>query len=109
MVAQEVFWFEISMEVVVLVHVGETLQRLKHNVSDLVLREETLPILHQLVHVLVKVLEHEVQNILLQDHFVQLDYVWMMEFHERQNLPEADALIPLVVLLLHLFYGHDLT
>jgi hypothetical protein len=82
MVAQEVFWFEISMEVIVLVHVGETLQRLKHDIADLVLREESLPILHQLVHVLVKVLEYEVQDIFLQDHLVQLDYVWMMEFHE---------------------------
>ena len=44
--------------------------------------EETLPVLHQLVHVLVKVLEHKVEDIFLQDHLIQLDYVWMMEFHE---------------------------
>jgi hypothetical protein len=50
-VAEQVLGLQIAMEVVLLVHVGESLQRLVHDVADDVLREQLLPLLHQLVDI----------------------------------------------------------
>ena len=47
------------MQVVVLVHVGQTLQRLKHYIANHLLWEELSSLPHQLVHVQVEVLEHK--------------------------------------------------
>lgn len=64
-IAKQIFRFQISMKVVFLMHICKTLQSLKEDVSDLVLREELLAFFHDLVHVLVKVLEHKMQSVFL--------------------------------------------
>ena len=51
MVAKKILRFQISMEIVVLVHICKTLQGLEHNVPDLVLRKKPLALLHKLVHI----------------------------------------------------------
>ena len=64
-VAKQVLGLQVAMQVVVLVHVGQSLQRLKHNVPDHLLGEELASLTHQLVHIEVEVLEDELKSILL--------------------------------------------
>lgn len=97
------------MKVVVLVHVSQPLQGLKHNISNLVFTEEFLPFLHELVDIDVEVFKDEVEYVLVENDFVELNDVGVRQLHEGLDLSQTDALIPLVVLLLHLLYGHDLT
>ena len=66
MVAKQVFRFQVSMEIILLVHVGQTLKCLEHDIPDHLLRKQLPPLTHKLVHVQVKVFENEVQHILLQ-------------------------------------------
>ena len=70
MIAKQVLRFEITMKIVVLMHVSKALHSLKHDVSDLVLREESFPFLHELVHVHIEILKNEVKDIFLQDNLV---------------------------------------
>ena len=51
MVTEQIFWLQISVEKILLVHVGQPLQRLIHDVADKILRKELLPLFHQLVHI----------------------------------------------------------
>ena len=97
------------MEVVLLVHVRETLQRLKHYVTNHQFWKQLFPILHQLVYVHVEELKHKVQSATIEDHFIQLYDVWMTEFHQRLNLFLVDALVPLGVLLFHTLYRNNLS
>ena len=66
MVAKQVFRFQVSVEIILLVHVGQTLKCLEHYIPDHLLRKQFPPLTHKLVHVQVKVFENEVQHILLQ-------------------------------------------
>lgn len=81
MIAQKVLWFQVTMKIVVFVHVSQTLKSLEHYISYLMLRKQSLSILHQLIHVQIQVLKNEVQHILFQDYFVKLNYVRVMQLH----------------------------
>ena len=50
-VAQQVLWLQITVEIILLVHVCESLQRLVHDVADDVLGEQLFPLFHQLVDI----------------------------------------------------------
>ena len=65
------------MQVVVLVHVRQSLQRLKHYVTNHLLWEKFSPLSHKLVHVQVQVLEHEVEGVSIQVDLVKAHNVWM--------------------------------
>ncbi len=65
------------MKVVVLMHVGKTLKRLKHDVPDLMLTKKPPSFFHDLVDIHVKILKNEVQGSLFQYDFVELDYIWV--------------------------------
>jgi len=69
------------VQVVVLVHVTESLQRLEHNVADHLLREEFTTFAHQLVNVQVEVLKHEVQGVLLETNLVKAHNIRMRKLH----------------------------
>jgi hypothetical protein len=97
------------MEVVLLVHVRQTLKYLENDVSDHVFGEQFLPILHHLVHVLIEILKDEVKCVLLKDHLVQLDDVRMRQLDQRLNLLLVNAGSPLMVLLLHLLNCNNFT
>ena len=45
-VDEEIFGFEISMHIVLFVHVGEALERLVHDVADEVFGEEFFAVFH---------------------------------------------------------------
>ena len=53
MVTKQILRLQISVKVIMFVHVGKTLQRLKKNVPDDVLGEKFAPFLHQLINILV--------------------------------------------------------
>ena len=81
-VAEEVLGLQVPMKVILLVHVGQTLQGLVHDVADEVLREEFLALLHQLVHVHVQKFKNEVQGVPLKHHLVQLHDVGVRELDQ---------------------------
>ena len=97
------------MQVVVLVHVGEALEGLEHNVPDHLLGEQFSSLAHQLVHIQVEVLEDEVKRVLLKTNLVKADDVRVRQLQQRLDLLLVDALVPPIVLLLHLLNGHDFT
>ena len=107
MVAEKVLWFEITMQVVVLVHVGQSLQGLKHYVANHLLWEELSSFSHQLVHVEVKVFKDEVEGVSVQVDLIKAHNVWMAQLQERLDLLLGDALVPSMILLLHLLDSHD--
>ena len=74
-VAEQVLGLQVSVQIVVLVHVGQTLQGLEQDVADNLFGEEFAPFSHQLVDVQVQVLKHEVQSVLLEANLVQLHYI----------------------------------
>mmetsp|Transcript_124915 Transcript_124915/g.303364 ORF Transcript_124915/g.303364 Transcript_124915/m.303364 type:complete len:290 (-) Transcript_124915:69-938(-) len=106
--AQHVLGLDITVEEPVLVHEGQALEDLEHDVADLRLREVLLACLHQLVQVLLHVLEHEEELVILTDHFLELDNVGVVELLEALDLAQLHALFPRVELLLHLLDGHHL-
>ena len=59
------------MQVVLLVHVSQALQGLKHYVAYQLLREKLTPFSHQLIHVQVQVLKYELQSVLLEADFIE--------------------------------------
>ena len=65
MIAKEVFRLQISVEVVVFVHVSQALESLEHYVSDLVFTEQFSTVLHQLVDIDVEVFKNKVENVLV--------------------------------------------
>lgn len=75
MVAEQILRLQISVEKILLMHIGKSLQRLVNDVPNEVFWKELLPLFHQLVHIEIQVLKHEVQCVPLKDHLVQLDYV----------------------------------
>lgn len=89
-------------------HIGQPLQRLEYDVSDLHLRQRLLQFLHQLVHVLVQKLEYEVQLVVEFDQFVQVDDVGVVELNQCSNLLQVDAVVPLRVFALHPLYCDNL-
>ena len=109
MVAKQVLRLQVPVQIVVLVHVGQTLQGLKHDVPDHLLRKKLLSLAHELVDVEVEVLEDEVEGVLLQTDFVKADNIRVRQLQQRLDLLLVDALVPPVVLFLHLFYRHDFT
>ena len=58
------------MQIVLLVHVGQPLKRLEHDVSYHLLWEQLPPLPHELVNVQVKIFKDEVEHILLKINFV---------------------------------------
>ncbi len=86
------------------------LPHLVHHVPDHVLGEElvavVVPFLHELVQVLLHVLEDEVEGVVLPDHLLQLDHVAVGQLLEGLDLAEVHRLLPRVVLPLHPLYGH---
>ena len=92
-----------------LVHVGEALQGLEHDVANHLLGEELSSLTHQLINVQVKVFEHKMKGVLLEAHFVKPDDVRVGQLQQRLDLLLVDALVPPMVLLLHLFDRHDFT
>ena len=92
-----------------LVHVCETLQGLEHDVADHLLGKELSPLSHQLIHIQIKVFEHKVKGVLLEAYFVEPDDVGVGQLQQRLDLLLVDALVPPMVLLLHLFDRHDFT
>jgi hypothetical protein len=109
MVAEQVLRLEVPMEVVLLVHVGKSLQCLEHDVPDHKFWKQLFALLHQLIDVHVQELKNKVQRAAVQYHFIQLDDVWMTELHQRLNLLLVNALVPLGILLFHSFDGNNLT
>ena len=97
------------MQIVLLVHVSKALHRLEHDVANLVLWEKLSSLFHELVHVEIEILKDEVQCVLLQDYFIELNNVRMGQLHERLNFFLVDALVPPVILLLHFLDRHDFT
>jgi hypothetical protein len=65
MVTQEVFRLQIPVEVVVLVHISQSLKSLKHDVSNLMFTKQPPSVLHNLVYVHVQILKHKMQSALL--------------------------------------------
>jgi hypothetical protein len=65
------------MEIILFVHVSESLQSLVHNIADEVLWKQFFSLFHKLVHVHVQKLKDEVECIPFQNDFVELDDVWM--------------------------------
>lgn len=88
------------------VHVIQRLQCLEHNIPNLYMFQPSL--LCQLKHILLHILKHKVQNIIILYHFVQLDDIGVVELFENFNLIEADAILPVGVLLLDFLYRYDL-
>ena len=54
------------------------------------------------------VLENEVKVVVLLDEFEQLDDVGVVQLGEDADLVERDALLPILVLLLHFLDGDQL-
>jgi hypothetical protein len=81
MVNKQVFWLQVSVEVILLVHVAQCLQGLEHYIPDHILREQLLTLFHQLVHIHIKKFKDEMQGIALEHHLVQLHDVWMGQLH----------------------------
>ena len=46
MVTKEVFWLQITVQIVVFVHVTEALERLEHDIPNHLLREKLTPLSH---------------------------------------------------------------
>ena len=90
-------------------HVGEALQGLEHDVANHLLGEELSSLTHQLINVQVKVFEHKVKGVLLEAYFVEPDDVGVGQLQQRLDLLLVDALVPPVILLLHLLDRHNLT
>ena len=67
------------MQVVLLVHVGEALEGLEHDVANHLLREELSSLLHELVDVEVQVFKDEVKVAFLQNDLIQLNNIWMRQ------------------------------
>ena len=65
------------MKVVVLVHVGETLQRLEYYIAYHLFGEKLAALSHQLIHVQIEVFEHKMQSVTLQANFVEAHNIWM--------------------------------
>jgi len=76
---------------------------------DLCLGEWQGILLHVRVQILVYKLEYQIEHIVHPDYLKQLDDVWMIEFFERFDLPQLDALVPAFELFLHGFDGNDFT
>lgn len=77
MIAQKVLRLQISVQVVVLMHVAEALEGLENYVPDQLLREEFAPLTHQLIYVQVQVLENELQCVLLETDLVEAHNIGM--------------------------------
>jgi hypothetical protein len=113
---EEVFGFHIAVEEAVLVHVGESAGDLENHASeigqqllDFPLGELLALLLHlgvDLVEVVIEVLEHHVEFLRNQQHFLQFDYVGVVQFPQRLDLSQLDAFIPVCVFLLHLLDCH---
>ena len=58
-VDKQVFWFQVSVEVILFVHVAQCLEGLEHNIPDHILWEQLLALFHQLVHVHIKKFKDE--------------------------------------------------
>jgi len=76
-VAKQIFWLEITMHIVLLMHVAKSLKRLKQNISNILLWKQLSSIFHYFVHILIKVLKHKIQNTFLKNDFVKLYNIWM--------------------------------
>lgn len=75
MVAEQILRLQIPVKEVLLVHVSQALQSLEKYVPNDVLGEELAPILHDLKHVLVEVLEYEVKCLVLKYDLLEIDDV----------------------------------
>ena len=106
---KQVLWFQISMQVVLLVHIRKPLERLEHDVSDQLFWKELLPLTHELVHVQVEIFEHEVQHVFLEYDLIELNDIWVGKLHQRLNFLLINALIPSIVLLFHTLNRHNFT
>jgi len=93
------------VEEAVAVHVGKAAKYLEYDILYDVLREQVVALLHQLVQVLVHELEDHVKVVVLSDDFFEADNVRMADFLEGFDLAQTHALLPRVVLLLHLLDG----
>lgn len=107
-IAKQILRFQIPVEVVLLVHVGEALESLKEYVSDDVLRKQFPAVLHDFENILVEVLEDEVKRLVLQDDLLEVYDVRMGQLDQGLHFLLVHAGIPPVVALLHLLYGNDL-
>lgn len=109
-VKQEVLWFQIPVKNTVAVHVVEAHQSLVKHALYLVLAQPSgLVVLDHVEHVALHELEDQVQVIVHANDFFQLHYVGVVELPQGLDLPQAHALIPGKVLLLHFLDGHDLS
>ena len=79
-------------------------------ILDLSLGEVLSLLLHfriYLIQVVVQVLENHIQFLWYQQNFLQLYYVVVVEFPQRFDLSQLNALIPTWILLLHFLYRHQ--
>lgn len=104
---QQILWLHVPVEISLPVHVSKGLQGLEGNVPDLKVRQLAL-LLQHLKDIAVQILEDEVELIILLDKFKELDNVRVVQFGENADFVEADALVPISVLLLHALDGHEL-
>ena len=70
------------MQVVLLMHICESLERLEHDVANHLLGEKLAALLHQLVYVEVQVFEDIMESVSFEDHLVELDDVGVRQLHQ---------------------------
>ncbi len=66
------------------------------------------PLLHQLVHILVHIFKDKVKLVVFLDYFVESDDIGMVQFGKNPHFVEVDALVPIFILVFHLFDCHQL-
>lgn len=88
-----------------LVHVRQPKHCLEHDAFDLLLRELSASVFHQLVNVLLHELEDKVQVVVNPNHLFEFDDLGMIQLSEGLYLSERHALLPRVELLFHFFDG----
>ena len=91
------------MKEAMLVHISEALERLPHYALDLHLWEVDSSVLHELVDILLHVLEDKVEVVVHSDYLLQLHDVLLIELPQRFDLSQGHAFFPGVKFLLHLF------
>lgn len=79
------------MEDPVRVQEDEGLQDLVRETLRLLWRQGGALLLHVLLKVILEVLEHQVQLLLREEHFLELDDVWMLQVLQERNLADGGA------------------
>lgn len=70
--------------------------------------EGLLAIFHEVKDISLHKFENEMKFVVLLDDFVYFDDVGMMQFKQRLDFREVDAVVPFLVPMLHLFNGNNL-